>query len=106
MRNKSQTNNLQLRKIMLKLKPQTNFKSNVISTFSTLLLHNKIRLYDLPPEIRLLDKIIYIYAFRASRYFPERYHEDVEILKKDMKLSKAKIIVDQEFLESYKKPYQ
>lgn len=61
--------------------------SKTLQLLENMVLYNKIRLQDIPREIRLEDDTLYIYAFRLSsrRAFPcERFIEDLNTLCEDI----------------------
>ncbi len=48
------------------------------------LLNDKCRLADIPRELRLSEKGIYITAFRSDTISTERYKEDLKLMKSDV----------------------
>ena len=61
------------------------FMAQTILMQEQMLLSDQIRLGDIPVQIRIRSKRLYIAAFRADRNISEiRYTEDLQLLKSDI----------------------
>lgn len=70
-----------------KLAKLDDFRSTTLQWLFNMLLYNKIALQDIPRDIRVSNKIIYIGAFRISSRKPsscERFVKDMNTLCEDI----------------------
>ena len=55
-----------------------------------MVLYDIIRLKEIPQSIRISNKALYIYAFRAAASSTKRYEEELKLLQSDIRYMKYK----------------